>query len=331
VYWLIKLKFAKGFNFNSGEETEGEDFRGIIHSDMLFSALVNQMVLMPLPVERNAFVNQLVNQLNTTPPFKISSAFPFFRMKYYLPVPIGTSGIYRNTLKDIRFIDDDNFGDLAEGRWERIRKNVQRDEVNEILFNFNLPRVTVDRITAATNFYSTSGWTVLDGGGFYFFIELFDDSYADILKTALGLLSENGLGGDRSSGYGRFEHEIITIEKHPVWCNLFHSRNHTQKVYYSLSLCSPADNIEKQSARSYQIIPRRGWLLSNSSLIQMKRRECKMFAEGSLFSTPVNGKVETVTPSEFMAEHPVYRYGLAMTLEIANTEVKQEITDEKSC
>jgi CRISPR/Cas system CSM-associated protein Csm4 (group 5 of RAMP superfamily) len=41
-----------------------------------------------------------------------------------------------------------------------------------------------------------------------------------------------------------------------------------------------------------------------------------MFAEGSLFKTPIKGQIVDVTPAEFKPEHDVYRYGLAMTVAI---------------
>jgi CRISPR/Cas system CSM-associated protein Csm4 (group 5 of RAMP superfamily) len=46
--------------------------------------------------------------------------------------------------------------------------------------------------------------------------------------------------------------------------------------------------------------------------MQMKRRECKMFSEGSLFESSIKGCVADVTPSVFRQEHNVYRYGLGM-------------------
>ena len=154
------------------------------------------------------------------------------------------------------------------------------------------------------------------GGGLYFLIDLQDNALKDKIALCINLLGEQGLGGDKSVGFGQFTTSITNIDSSPYWTDLFKKREGGKKYYYSLSLCCPANKEEALSSISYQIVPRKGWILSSSSPKQMKRRECKMVAEGSLFNKPVNGMIENVTPSKFISEHHIYRYGLVMLVEL---------------
>ena len=85
-----------------------------------------------------------------------------------------------------------------------------------------VPKIAVDRATRATNLYHTGfvqfQWEHNDSGikswsSLYFLLHFpqADPQLADNLQAALHLLGEEGIGGERSSGAGRFEVEWLEL------------------------------------------------------------------------------------------------------------------------
>ncbi len=309
---LVKLRFRSALRIGSGDIAHGEEFRGIIHSDTLFSAIINEWVRM----YGNNSITDMISNLNTdSPSFRVSSAFPYYFNEYYLPTPIGTDELYMEKLKDTSFLELYDFLELAQGNLKSIRKKKLKNPLDGLMLNLVAPRVSIDRISATTNIFQTSCWLIKQGGGMYFLIDLKDESLRKVLALCIKMLGESGIGGDRSVGYGLFDAEIEQANNIIGWSELFQKRAGESKAYYTLSLCHLSKD-EAKEAISYQILSRKGWIFSRSSAKQMKRRGCKMFAEGSLFNSPIKGRVVAVTPSEFRSEHDIFRYGLGMMVEI---------------
>ncbi|MEW6617936.1 MAG: type III-A CRISPR-associated RAMP protein Csm4 [bacterium] len=317
---LARMRFKRAISIGGGDLSLGEGFTGILHSDTIFSGIANKLAEIPSNYDGGYSIKELISNLNTdSPPFRISSAFPYFMDEYYLPTPYGTGELYLEKLKDVPLIKLSDFLELASGNYERIKKKPLKDSVNELMVSFTAPRVTIDRITTSTNIYQTTGWLMNQDCGLYFLIDLKDELLKDKLLLCIRLLGESGIGGDRSIGYGIFDSELIEIDNLPEWSELFQERGGKNTSYYSLSLCYPSNNDEAKEAISYNILSRKGWIFSSSSIKQSKRRECKMFAEGSLFKSPIKGQMAKVAPSRFrQEEHEVYRYGLGMMVEIVN-------------
>jgi CRISPR-associated protein Csm4 len=312
MHFLIKLKFKTGLSVNSANVWENSASKGTIHSDTLFGAIMNQWVKIPAYYD----IKTLVSILNTdSPPFLISSAFPFFDEYYYLPVPIGNDKAYMEMAKDIRYLEIYDFAKLAKGDKTPLQKMPQKDP-QEFIHNFTRPRVTIDRISSTSNIYDFSGWSIDKGGGLYFILKLNDNNLKETINLCINLLGEAGIGADRNVGFGSFAPEIIPIGKDSIWSDLLDSKNKKSLKYYTLSLTCPYDLDEAKKGVSYKIISRTGWIYSNTSMMQAKRKKTKMFSEGSIFDEPIKGHVADVTPKQFKQNaHNVYRYGLGMMIE----------------
>lgn len=297
---LVRLSFKSPLSIGG---TNGDDeFGGIIHSDTIFSAIINEWVRM--------YPEDDVDDIVETRPFELSSAFPYDGGEYYLPTPIGTGSIYIDKLKDQPFLELYDFLDLAEGNVRGISKKELQNPVENMLFRLTAPRVTLDRLTAASNLFETTAWRFKEGSGLYFLLKCNKPNSRSKVEVCLKMLCGSGLGGERSVGYGLFEYEIAEIGKDDVWSSLFQVRKSENKIYCTLSLVCPQKE-EAQNAVSYSLMTRKGWIFSRSSNIQMKRRACRMFREGSLFSELITGQIAKVTPGEF-TDHVVWRYGLGM-------------------
>jgi len=303
MLFLVKLSFKGALAIGGSEFGGSSVLRGTIHSDTLFSGIVNQWVKVPAAYD----IDHLISKLNSdSPPFRISSAFPYRGTEYYLPIPRGTDELYMDLSKDVPYLELSDFLELANGKRGRLAKIPRKNPAAEFITGLTSPRVTIDRLANVSNPYQLTGWKMAGGSGLYCFLDIQDETIKDTLELCIGMLGDAGIGSDRNVGYGTFDPEITMISDDSDWTELFLDRTGEEISYYTLSLCCPANNNEAKEAISYGIISRNGWILSNSSFVQMKRRECKMFSEGSLFKSPIKG------PSVFRQEHNVYRYGLGM-------------------
>lgn len=192
------------------------------------------------------------------------------------------------------------------------------------------PKIAVDRTTRATNLYHTAfvqfewkqdGNNIQSLSGLYFLV-CFPENNPELIKQleiALELLGDEGLGGERSSGAGRFKAEWQDLP--PDWKQVVEyagSSNH----YYLMSLFWN-DNISQlqqliTNESSYEIQERGGWIVQSN----IRRQMVRMFAEGSVFPAAPQGKLVDVTPKELMTKdgkyktHPIYRSGISLSLPI---------------
>jgi len=322
MQYLVKLRFKRGVHIGSDVATpESESIATMIHSDTIFSAIMNHWGRLSDKGSRGEDIPSIEILIdgfkNSTPPFSLSSAFLFKEEDYYLPTPIGIGKVFFEILKDVPFLELDDFLSLADGDHKKLQGRIFINPEEQIVSFFTNPRVTLDRITNTSSIFSSSGITFKQGG-LYFIVDFNDDTMASPFFASLELLSHAGFGGDRSVGYGTFTYEKEIIANHPRWSLLF-KRKECPASYCSLSLVFPHDG-EAKRAITYRLVPRKGWIFSSAAPVQLKRRECQMFSEGSLFSNEIKGRIVDVTPEEFKTIHPVYRYGLGMLVPIASLE-----------
>ena len=308
--FLVKMKFHRGFSIASDNSLAGGRRPGLIHSDTLFSAIANQWAKIRATVSLSDLILKMIEN---APPFILSSAFPYWAEKCYLPTPFGMSNVYRTIAKDIPYIALSDLLSLKKGQNESLKQYAYLDPTSALLHHWSSPRVTLDRISAASNIYKINGVSIISGGGLYFIVEIIDKNILDSLITCIKLLGNAGVGKNRAIGYGHFNASFEEISTHPQWSELFQKNFKGEDKALNLSLCCPhPDRAEAKEAYSYGLISRGGWILSSSTVRQYKRRECIMFSEGSIFKSPIAGYFANVTPSIFLDEHQVYRYGFAM-------------------
>lgn len=309
-WYIIKFKFISPLHIGSDEAGIGvENVQCMIHSDTIFSALVNSASLM-----NNNYIDFLL-QGN----FRISSAFPYKENHYFLPRPFypfpSTFGKYSKEVKKLEFLQEVDFqawikGELNE---KNITGAISRSQNIEEVSTLDIrPRNFIDRRTSDTIIYHCGGVVFQKNCGLYFILETDNEDkgrFQDILKT----LKKLGFGGERSIGYGQFSFEVIgAIDTEAgVWKNI---KNNEGNSFSLLSLCHPAEN-ENINAKAYQTVLRKGWVFSTSSKKQMKRKTFRMFEEGSVFINQLKGKIVDVTPQGFN-DHDVYRYGKAFSVKM---------------
>jgi CRISPR-associated protein Csm4 len=200
-------------------------------------------------------------------------------------------------------------------------------DYSSTFYNHQVPKVSIDRTTRATNFYQTGFVKFIhpengrnDSSGLYFLIH-FPTHNPDLenrLHAALELLGEEGLGGERSSGAGRFTATWLDIEDKSEpslekWRRVlqFNQGNHHAllSLFWEETL---RDRALLGSTARYALKERGGWVVGP----QVRRRMVRMFAEGSVFPIKPIGALANVTPNNVRLAHPIYRSGISLSLPI---------------
>jgi len=185
-----------------------------------------------------------------------------------------------------------------------------------------VPRVTVDRINARSEIYHTGRVRFAPGCGLWFGVawRAPEDgvgemglTYRDALMQTLTLLGEDGLGGERSVGYGAFTFAQAAALALPAPTPgaplLLLSRYHPRAEELPAALHGPA--------AAYNLIPKGGWVQTWDGVAR-RRKRLWLLAEGSVVQTVGVGPwgdVVNVQPDGF--PHPVWRYGYALGAALA--------------
>ena len=248
----VKLKFKTPIRIGElgiGLESTSE----VLHSDTLFNAIANALV------DINGDLEEFIERIRGGE-LKISSAFPFREDNYYLPLPILP---YDRKIKT-NFVSKDVFEKLIAGEMIDIGSGDMPYKV------FDLPKVVIDRATANTSIYYVSLIRFERNCGLYFIV----DGNWKIIEPALKYLEDEGIGGKRTWGLGRFEHEWDDFDiKAPSRSNAF----------VTLSLVLPKN---LNSIKYWKPIIRGGWTLKGK---QVRKPEMIMASEGSIFSSADEG------------------------------------------
>lgn len=193
-------------------------------------------------------------------------------------------------------------------RWQLRRKTVVTTQT--------APRVTVDRVSSASNLFQSERVLFNAGCGLWFgAVEQVGN--LPYLLTALG---DAGLGGERAAGYGHFAFaQTDPIQRDlpdPQTCACLLSRWHPK-----------AEETPLLKNSAYKLEAVEGWLRAPGNAAQ-RRKRLWLAAEGSLIAGNPQGGAVDVRPkyeakSGETIEHPVYRPGFAVAL-----DWKRKVTHE---
>lgn len=301
---LTAIKLRPKGPFHIGErENWREGSKTYIPSDTIFSALCHSYLLLYGEVD-----SLLRDFIAGSPPFLISSAFPYRQQDYFFPVP--KNQIPKNKeLKKIGFVDLNGLERLLYGeRLDEIIGKIKTIppfpwEVEDV------PRVGLGRWTnhPGENFFHFGQVRYQEDTGLFLVIDLKDSNFENRLFSTFNLLVHEGIGGDRTSGKGLFNKPEISEIEIDAALNL--------DGLYSLSMyCPLPDEIPGTARGFYEIEDRKGYIYSPSGQ-SLRRRSLRMFTEGSVFPSEKKrlGKIVDVTPEAFKA-HKVYRYGYIFSI-----------------
>lgn len=247
--------------------------------------------------------DELLDLFKKTPPFLISSAFPFVwgeKWVHFFPKPIGDvpglenmkdrEGIKR--LKKVKYVHESIFNKWINGEVDEafLLKNIDNYEIKdgsiypkEVKLKFNIEsldsaRNSINRITQSADIFYSSGNFYKNAGLFFlvrFINEEYRKKYSEVVLGAVKFLGDRGIGEDISSGKGHFE--IIEFSDKEI----IHESEKGNR-FVSLSRYLPTkEEIKTYHTKNnlwYDIITKRG--RSSEGRI---RKQVRFFSEGSTF------------------------------------------------
>ena len=354
IWKLVKLNFERSpahfGELGIGMEKSSERVR----SDTLFSAWMSSYARL-YPNEIKGLLGQF---LGKSPPMQMSSTFIYQEGKqrriYYLPRPLKFPINYPQddlaffkTYKKLNYLplkvwrrwyQEEGFTDADEKELVNKTRGISGGVLAAAgTFDYGkaftidkVPKIAVDRVTRATNFYHTAfvrfQWQQdsseiksLSGLYFLLYFSQTNEKLEEQLEAAMSLLGEEGLGGERSSGAGRFKVEWQDLDSD--WQKVV-EYSETSASHYLVSLFwEDNQSLLEQlitNKSSYEIQERGGWIVGTN----VRRQMVRMFTEGSVFPAQPQGKLIDVTPSELRTAnggyktHPIYRSGICLSLPI---------------
>ena len=179
-------------------------------------------------------------------------------------------------------VDDYLNGDLFENEEHAVIDTVTKNQPHK---DGNLYQVATTRFSNDTSLYVIA-------------------NESDLLNELMTSLQYSGLGGKRSSGYGRFELDIQNI---PVELSDRLTKNHSDKVMtLTTALPVDADLEEAMEDGHYLLTKSSGFAFSHATNENYRKQDLYKFASGSTFSKTFEGQIVDVRPLDF--PHAVLNY-----------------------
>ncbi|CUU34970.1 MAG: type III-A CRISPR-associated RAMP protein Csm4 [Armatimonadetes bacterium] len=316
-----------------------EETRDFVPADTLFSALCTLWAFL----HGESALNELLARYRDEgrEPFFLTSAFPFAGEIRFYPKPLrppDTSLEFAKRWKSIRWVSERVFQAYLNGEPIRLEAESQQPpgesrrlllqdgkilihpddwQALQAFWNYEaddlriyevatVPRVTLDRISNASQIWLFSEVHFTQGCGLWFGTVFGETGYQQPFEACLRLLGDTGLGGERNAGRGLFNFE------RREWT--LHSPS-TASRFVTLSPWLPANTEQlgwlRAEGSAYELTLKRGWLGSPHAS-NLRRKEVWMIGEGSVIAHPPEfraGQLVNLQPDG--ASHPAYRYGYA--------------------
>lgn len=303
-YRLLKLQFTSAVHFGSGGLTTTSS---TLMADTVFSALCTEAA------RAGADPAELVNAVKDRG-LRMSDALPYIGERFYVPRPLaeittekeGDSSI-KKALKKLTYLPSDCMDAYLKG-------NLDIKKESDILSSsfgqeFMLEKAAVET-GEETRPYAVSLYRYNEGSGLYICIGYDDEADFLMLSELMEVLGYSGIGGETSSGYGRFRMTVVKPARELEQ----RLSGGSWRQYMSLSAClpDPAELEQVMSRANFKLVKRSGWISPGKEASYFKKRsEVHMFAAGSVFADRFDGSMFDLGDE---TGHPVLRYGYPMLM-----------------
>ena len=318
---ICKLGFTGAVHFGEGGLATSGD---TLMADTIYAALCQEAAL-----QGSGLLEKLV-EYTSAGRLLISDALPYVGGILYVPKPVvevaggaeGDSSV-KKALKKLRYIPIDKLDMYLRGGMDIAAEAVSFHD------GFSMPdliekvKVPEDEVTRP---YAVAIRRYRKGSGLYLCVGYEGEEEYSLFSGLLELLAYSGIGGERSSGYGRFETEWVSLEANDDGSPAAYAsgaedllrrlRMADAEKYMSLSVCLPAEEEldDVISGADYLTVRRGGWVSSATYAdAPRKKRDIYMLAAGAVFGRRFSGGIYDVSEG---GRHPVYRYGKPMLIGI---------------
>ena len=172
--------------------------------------------------------------------------------------------------------------------------------------------------------YYVGSYVFSEHSGLYFILGVEHEEEFTLIKELLLSLGYSGIGGKRSSGYGKFEladDELELFDDGGVYDDdtAIALMLYNEKSKYQMCLapvCPKADELAVVKQGRYKLIKRGGFITSSAVKDNIKRNSIYMLQEGSCFPERLCGQMLQQTVDGLA--HDVYRDGIGMFVGLKN-------------
>lgn len=305
---IYKLHFSAPVHFGKNALSDAEYS---ICSDTFFSALCSEAVC-----AGESALNDLVNKTKLGS-IQFSDAFPYIKNKYLLPKPYTfverkqdvDSSVIRKAFKNLKYISSTDYDDYLNGIFDVMSAtSISELGVSALKISVSLRNEEQESIP-----YEVGTFAFNHDCGLYVIAGFEDAECESLFDTLLQSLSSSGLGGKRSSGYGRF-----SFEKQMPDAWFVGKLTGIASSYMLINTALPkTDELESALAGArYSLIKRSGFVASAAySDSWQRKKDLVMFKAGSCFAKGFEGDIYDVSTDA--GSHPVYRCGKPMFMRIS--------------
>lgn len=336
---LIRFSFSTPVHFGKSKLEDGEM---CFSADTLFSALFleamkegkEKLLLEYVKEERLLFTDAFpfsVKQEGS----KGKKEYCYFLPKPMCPVERGEEegrekehSILKKAYKKLKYLSMDSLSDYLEGKLDPLEELKKQNFGS--FFSQEMVRILEDEDNMP---YRVEQFQFAEDAGLYCIVSTENEKVKDFLVNLLQSLSYTGLGGKRASGKGKFTiteeapgeeiKEKIKLARE-MKLDAFASGSaevFTKKTEESSFLLLSTAMAKKEEDlecilenASYLLQKRSGFVYSESyAKEQRRKKDFFTFQAGSCFKRPFSGDVFDVSDA---GNHPVYRYGKAVFMEI---------------
>ena len=172
-------------------------------------------------------------------------------------------------------------------------------------------------------------------GGLYFFLHMDksekEGKYQEWFEQGLGFLADEGIGSDKTYGYGCFE--LIKKQGSPILEKIMRIPNGENSDFQlNLGLYRPSGTERKKldtdlPLSNFRILERGGFIASSKDdqFGSFYKHNARFFDTGSLFPFSANRCGEKIDLKPDLVPHPVYREGKTIFIPTKKRYVEPEI------
>ena len=326
-YLIYALHFPTPVHFGCAEEGgKLEQNHLAFEADRLFSALCCE-----LASEKRVEQMETLYKDAATGQLLLSDLFPFFiddsgEWCFYVPKPILITERKADKVVRVSYtsLQKDMTAHKKQKKLSYIRASQLQGYIKAMqtgdVFTWETPSWGKNGLVTRVNCtgelplpYYVKEFTFSRRAGLYGILAYESDRKANAFISLLQTLGLTGIGGKRSSGYGKFTldtDEIIYMDDKGVFHDdgaLYQLLQNKGNMYMNLSVLFPQlHEVSTVAKGQYKLCKRSGFLLPDGNGIMLKKNSVFMVSSGSCFEVPLTGDIATVQSG---GNHPVWRYG----------------------
>lgn len=334
MYYIFTLKFLTPVHFGDTANGGGLDKFSIqCSADTLFAALCNEAA--------NKGSDAVEKLVKKTAEGKIvfSSLFPYWRtadddLYFYLPKPL--LKLEQDEQQSAKSFEE--IKQLAT-KLKKQKKStyIRASQINSLLKyggsngQFAVPEFAAPLVAGRVALreekplpYYVGSYVFSEHSGLYFILGVEHEEEFTLIKELLLSLGYSGIGGKRSSGYGKFELADDKLERFDdggvyddgtaIALMLYNEKSKYQMCL--APVCPRSDELAVVKQGSYKLIKRGGFITSSAAKDNIKRNSIYMLQEGSCFPERLRGQMLQQTVDGLA--HDVYRDGIGMFVGLKN-------------